>query len=256
MELVSLAQHSAWLGAGERPEKPSYSKRTARPQPRYMPACGAENGASTRCNSTCLPTATLSAARIDAFARSFGRSLLAERRSERTIDTYCEALESLRSPVTLTCWPRNVANAPSSVANASVAGAIRTAGSTINPVTVGVSAPAMRARRGMGFVGETWRLYHEQELLGQLVITDADFPWLRARFQAEPGFEMVRPLFEEELRLLDTIDDGVDAWEAAYGQVRDAVSLAAPDGRRVPEFLLHIQGENAWWRWNDEPFPA
>src|SRR6266508_5508181 len=46
MELVSLAQHSAWLGAGERPEKPSYSKRTARPQPRYMPACGAENGAS------------------------------------------------------------------------------------------------------------------------------------------------------------------------------------------------------------------
>src|SRR6266511_2600063 len=46
MELVSLAQHSAWLGAAERPEKPSYSKRTARPQPRYMPACGAENGAS------------------------------------------------------------------------------------------------------------------------------------------------------------------------------------------------------------------
>src|SRR6266511_1339317 len=46
MYLVSLAQHSAWLGAAERPEKPSYSKRTARPQPRYMPACGAENGAS------------------------------------------------------------------------------------------------------------------------------------------------------------------------------------------------------------------
>src|SRR6266508_216587 len=48
MELVSLAQHSDWLGAAERPEKPSYSKRTARPQPRYMPACGAENGASLR----------------------------------------------------------------------------------------------------------------------------------------------------------------------------------------------------------------
>src|SRR6266496_1899627 len=46
MWLVSLAQHSAWLRAAERPEKPSYSKRTARPQPRYMPACGAENGAS------------------------------------------------------------------------------------------------------------------------------------------------------------------------------------------------------------------
>jgi hypothetical protein len=53
----------------------------------------------------------------------------------------------------------------------------------------------MRARSGMGFVGETWRLYHQQELLGQLVVTDADFPWLRARFQAEPSFETVRPLF-------------------------------------------------------------
>jgi hypothetical protein len=107
----------------------------------------------------------------------------------------------------------------------------------------------------MEFIGETWRLYHEQELLGQLVVTDADFPWLNGRFQAEAGFETVRPLFEEELRLLDAVDDDVDAWEAAYGQVRDAVSLAAPDGRRVPEFLLHIQGGNAWWRWNDEPFP-
>jgi hypothetical protein len=108
----------------------------------------------------------------------------------------------------------------------------------------------------MGFLGETWRLYNEQELLGTLVVTDADFPWLNGRFQAEPAFEPVRPLFAEELRLLDTIDDDVDAWEAAYGQIREAVSLAAPDGRSVPEFLLHIQGENAWWRWNDEPFPA
>jgi hypothetical protein len=30
----------------------------------------------------------------------------------------------------------------------------------------------------MGFIGQTWRLYREQELLGQLVVTDADFPWL------------------------------------------------------------------------------
>jgi hypothetical protein len=60
----------------------------------FSPCCWRE--ASTRCNSTCLPAATLSAARIDAVAPSFGRSLLAERRSERTVDTYSEALESLR----------------------------------------------------------------------------------------------------------------------------------------------------------------
>jgi hypothetical protein len=105
-------------------------------------------------------------------------------------------------------------------------------------------------------IGETWRLYREQELLGELVVTDADFPWLNARFQAAPAFETVRPLFEEELRLADAVDDDVDAWQAAYARVRDAVSLAAPGGRRVPEFLLHIQGEDAWWRWSDEPFPA
>lgn len=46
--------------------------------------------------------------------------------------------------------------------------------------------------------------YHDHELVGQLVVTDADFPWLTARFQAEAGFEKVRPLFEEELRLLDS----------------------------------------------------
>jgi hypothetical protein len=42
---------------------------------------------------------------------------------------------------------------------------------------------------GMGSIriGETWRLYREQELLGQLVVTDTDFPWLNARFQAEPA---------------------------------------------------------------------
>jgi hypothetical protein len=32
------------------------------------------------------------------------------------------------------------------------------------------------------------------------------------------------------------------------------VSLAAPDGHLVPEFLLHIDGSEAWWRWSDEPF--
>jgi hypothetical protein len=32
------------------------------------------------------------------------------------------------------------------------------------------------------------------------------------------------------------------------------VRLLAPDGRPVPELLLHIEGD-AWWRWSDKPFP-
>lgn len=44
-------------------------------------------------------------------------------------------------------------------------------------------------------------------------------------------------------------------WEAAYRRIREVVRLLAPDGRTVPEFLLHIEDEDAWWRWSDEPFP-
>jgi hypothetical protein len=32
------------------------------------------------------------------------------------------------------------------------------------------------------------------------------------------------------------------------GRLPAAACLLAPDGRPVPEFLLHIQGAEAWWR--------
>ena len=103
-------------------------------------------------------------------------------------------------------------------------------------------------------IGEVWRLYRGEQLIAELVVTDHDFPWLNARLEARPGFEALRPLFDEEVRRAEAVEDDMDAWEAAYNRIREAVSLAAPDGRRVPEFLLHIEGEEAWWRWSDEPF--
>ncbi len=47
-------------------------------------------------------------------------------------------------------------------------------------------------------------------------------------------------------------DEPWAAWEAAYDEVRRAVSLSSPTGP-VPEFLLHIEGDQAWFRWGDEP---
>ncbi|GIJ13108.1 hypothetical protein Van01_63220 [Micromonospora andamanensis] len=41
---------------------------------------------------------------------------------------------------------------------------------------------------------------------------------------------------------------------APYETVRNAVTLRYPDGQEVPEFLLHLDGDEAWWRWSDEPF--
>jgi hypothetical protein len=100
-----------------------------------------------------------------------------------------------------------------------------------------------------------WRLVRGDELLAELVVTDADFPWLNARVRPAAGFAGVRPLFDDELRRLEDLDEEPEQWEAAYRSIREVVRLLTPDGRAVAEFLLHIEGENAWWRWSDEPFP-
>jgi len=103
--------------------------------------------------------------------------------------------------------------------------------------------------------GSVWRLVRDGELLAELVVTGGDFPWLNAKVRPAAGFAEVRPLFDDELRRLELIDDELEQWEAAYRRIREAVRLLAPDGRAVPEFLLHIEDEDAWWRWSDEPFP-
>jgi hypothetical protein len=100
-----------------------------------------------------------------------------------------------------------------------------------------------------------WRLRRGDELVAELVVTGGDLPWLNASVRATAAFDELRPLFAEELRLLDRLDQDTEAWEAAYDRVRQEVSLERPDGFAVPGFLLHVDGEDAWWRWTDEPFP-
>ncbi len=106
----------------------------------------------------------------------------------------------------------------------------------------------------MGEAERVWQLLRGDELLAELVVTGGDFPWLNAEVRPAAGFAEVRPLFDDELRLLEVLDEDPEPWEAAYRRIRTAVRLVAPDGLPVPEFLLHIQGTDAWWRWSDEPF--
>ena len=103
---------------------------------------------------------------------------------------------------------------------------------------------------------QVWRLRRGDELVADLIVTGGDSPWLNATVQATPAFEELRPLFAEELRLLDQLNQNTEAWEAAYARILQAVSLESRDGRAVPEFLLHVDGQDAWWRCSDEPFPA
>ncbi|MFI2433488.1 hypothetical protein [Streptomyces sp. NPDC018693] len=110
----------------------------------------------------------------------------------------------------------------------------------------------------MGFDGEIWSVHSAAGPVGEIVIDDADFPWLSGRFVPGPAYDAVEPLFARELALLQRVlhDDGdqaVQEWEAAYDRVGRQVTLSSPDGP-VAEFLLHIEGDRAWFRWSDEPF--
>lgn len=104
----------------------------------------------------------------------------------------------------------------------------------------------------MGFVGEVWQVRRGEESVGEILIEDADFPWLSGKFTAGAAFEDVRELFARELALTQG-DADWQRWEEAYDEISRQVTLTSPDGP-VPEFLLHIEGERAWFRWSDEPF--
>ena len=113
--------------------------------------------------------------------------------------------------------------------------------------------------RGLGYLqtlmdDPTWHLLRGGEVVADLIVYGGDFPWVNARLDPKQGFEEIRPMFEEELRLVDAHDENIQAWEQAYDRVRSEVKLAHPDGHLVSEFLLHIDGTDAWWRWSDEPF--
>ena len=97
--------------------------------------------------------------------------------------------------------------------------------------------------------GDVWRLQRGDELLGEIIVNDGDFPWLYGRFVPCQGFADVRPLFDAELALIEA-DDDIDAWERAYDRIQESMSLISPDGP-VTDYLLHVQGDEAWFRWVD-----
>ncbi|MFF2042757.1 hypothetical protein ACFVVX_20230 [Kitasatospora sp. NPDC058170] len=111
----------------------------------------------------------------------------------------------------------------------------------------------------MGFEGQVWRLVRREEsvgaiageIVGEIVIEEADFPWLHGRFVPGEAFPAVQPLFARSLALSEAED--WEAFDAAYEEITSTVSMVSPAGP-VAEFLLHIQDDEAWFRWSDEPF--
>lgn len=110
----------------------------------------------------------------------------------------------------------------------------------------------------MGRIGEVWQLRRGDELLGEITITEVDFPWLGGSFAAGSGFAEVASLFAEEFALTKVIEEDdsaadIDAWEAAYDRIAETMTLVAPSGP-VAEFLLYVDVDEAWFRWIDKPF--
>ncbi|MEV5970458.1 hypothetical protein [Streptomyces sp. NPDC051921] len=103
----------------------------------------------------------------------------------------------------------------------------------------------------MGFDGQVWKLVRQEEPLGEIVIDEADFPWLHGQFVPTTAFGEVKPWFDESLVLLEA--EEYERFDDAYERISGALSLVAPSGP-VAEFLLHIDGGRAWFRWSDEPF--
>jgi len=88
-----------------------------------------------------------------------------------------------------------------------------------------------------------------EQLLGILNSYEIDFLWLNCKFQPTDAFREVAPLFEEELKFLNA--DDMEARETAYSQV-ESLGLRLVDitgGKNIDEFLLHIQGDEAWCRY-------
>jgi hypothetical protein len=102
---------------------------------------------------------------------------------------------------------------------------------------------------------EVWLLRHERRVVAKLHVTRMDMPWLRAYVERLAGFEALAPLYAEDIRLLESFEEqGAAEWSAHYDLIESATELLYPDGSEVPEYLLHIDGDKAWWRWHPEPF--
>jgi hypothetical protein len=94
-----------------------------------------------------------------------------------------------------------------------------------------------------------YKSYRGDVLLGTITPdnTRSDFPWYAGIFHPTPDFETVRPLFENELSVLDSED--FDAWELAWQAItKPGLKLEYDNGEIVNELLIHIEGEKTWWR--------
>jgi hypothetical protein len=95
---------------------------------------------------------------------------------------------------------------------------------------------------------DIWLLARGEDPIAELVVEQLDRPWVRGRVVPWDGFTS---LFDRDQRFAARVAEAPGPWAHAYQELRGEVRLIRPDGREVPNFLLHIEGRRASWRCSD-----
>ncbi|WP_405494847.1 hypothetical protein [Streptomyces sp. NBC_00096] len=101
--------------------------------------------------------------------------------------------------------------------------------------------------------GTVRRPLRQGEPPGAVTVESADFPWLHGRFAPEPAFEPVGTRFEavQATRAAEIDDESFgERFDAAYAPIAEELTFLSPASAPVAEFLLHIDGAGAWFRWS------
>lgn len=99
-----------------------------------------------------------------------------------------------------------------------------------------------------------WKLTRDGTLLGKLTYRELDQPWFLCDFEPTTAFQTVAPLFERELQALETgfaKQGDEDKWEEIFAEISQLGLHLEPldQGELITDFLLHIDGKEAWFRY-------
>ncbi len=104
--------------------------------------------------------------------------------------------------------------------------------------------------------GDRWTVTSLGAVAGVIKVREIDQQWVIVSWASTDAYAPLAELFDRQFRLTraDVWDQaGVAEFEDVNAAIRSEAQLHYPDGRSVPEFLLHIEGAEARFRWSDEP---
>jgi len=96
----------------------------------------------------------------------------------------------------------------------------------------------------------TFQFFRGDELLGTLVCSASalETAWQGGVFEPAPGYERVRPLFDNELHLLKS--GRMTEWKEMWEEIQRPGLRLEPAGGGEPKtgFVIHIENDHAWWK--------